>query len=302
MVLGTLCSNLLEQSRVCSASDAAAAAVTVPDEVLCKNLLAAHLVLLRILRAGAIAAHHPIAIETSKSHHHSPSTFAYAHEVITDIFSQSELSHFVDFSCPVDLSDLQLLETDTLQSPAASVEDDVVHVAVTGNYLDEMAQNLSGIVSSVMGSSSSASAQVPSRINLLLGPLVPCLFKAGFVLWSLPRLHTPGKGTLSARVITSAILRDCMLHASAVATRSVLIVWDKNCAFCTKESRQSGLGFGSWAEGFGGGMFGHVAVQLQLFTSVICSACLALRIKESELHFCSRHQWNVWRAFTCRCY
>ena len=255
MVLGTLCSNLLETSRLCSSHDAASAGDIVPDSVLWKKLMGAHLLLLRILRGGSICFAHPIAIATAKSSAASTSFYLYAHEVITDILSQSDLSHFSHFSCPIDKDDLKNSEFRTLEHSFASQGGggDGNYLAADGSYLDDMARNLSGIVSSVMGSSSEAATVVASKTNLLLGPLVPGLLKAGFVLWSIPRLHAPVNGSMSVRVIMSAILQDCMLNIPAIATRSVLIVWDKSCAFCTSESQNSSSGFGTWLEGFGGG-------------------------------------------------
>jgi hypothetical protein len=272
MVLGTLCSNLLETSRLCSGSAAAATEgiapeSIAPDSVLWKQLMAAHLLLLRILRGGSIAHIHPIATETAKSHSTSANFCLYAHEIITDILSQSELSYFTHFSSPFDLDDLQQLENLALQPSLRSPEDDAVLVTDDGSYLDDMARNLSGIVSSVIGSTSEAAAQVTSKINVLLGLCCPGLFKAGFVLWSLPRLQAPCNGSISVRVIMTAILQDCMLNVAAVATRSVLIVWDKSCSFCTVETQNSEPGFGTWAEGFGGGNI-FVCAEFILFTSL----------------------------------
>lgn len=258
MVLGTLCSDLLETSRLCSSSSASNVADTVPEPVLWKKLMAAHLLFLRILRGGSVTFSHPITTESAKVKTSTSNFYLYAHEVITDILSQSDLSHFSQFSCPFDTDDLQHLESQAPQASSGLPDHDVVPIVEDGSYLDDMARNLSGIVSSVMGVSSEAATQATSKINVLLGLLFPGLFKAGFVLWNLPRLHAAGKGSISVRVIVSAILQDCMMSAAAIATRSILIVWDKSCSFCASEARQAGPGFGTWAEGFGGGK-GHFA-------------------------------------------
>lgn len=255
MVLGTLCSDLLETSRVCSSAGASGALDIVPDSVLWKKLMAAHLLLLRILRGGSMTFARPISIDAAQSNHASNSSCLYAQEIITDILSQSDLSHFSLFSCPFDNDGLQYSESHSLQQSTGSLEDDVAHVVDDGSYLDDMARNLSGIVSSVIGSSSETVSQTTSKMNVLLGPLVPGLFKAGFVLWSVPRLFAPVSGSISVRVVMSAILQDCIVNVAAVATRSVLIVWDKSCSFCTVDSQHSKPGFGTWAEGFGGGMY-----------------------------------------------
>jgi hypothetical protein len=258
MVLGTLCSNLLETSRLCASAGASSQDI-VPDSVLWKKLMAAHLLLLRILRGSSMVFNHPIVIDAVKSNSSSSNT-SYAHEVITDILSQSDLSHFSHFSCSSDHESLQLLERQAQQPSTGSLEDDVAHAADDGSYLDDMARNLGGIVSSVIGSSSEVATQVPSKFNVLLAPLVPGLFKAGFVLWSLPRSHITSNGSMSVRVIMSAILQDCMSNVATVATRSVLIVWDKSCSFCTMESQHLKPGFGTWAEGFGGGIIRAAAL------------------------------------------
>lgn len=255
MVLGTLCSDLLETSRLCSSAGNSGAADVVPESVLWKKLMAAHLLFLRIMRGGSATFNHPIAADSAKVRTSSSNFYLYAHEVITDILSQSDLSHFTQFSCPFDTDDLQQLESHAPQAAAALPENDVAPAIEDGSYLDDMARNLSGIVSSVMGVSSEAASQATSKINVLLGLLFPGLFKAGFVLWSLPRLHVAGSGSISVRVIMSAILQDCMMNAATIATRSILIVWDKSCSFCYSEARQAGPGFGTWAEGFGGGKF-----------------------------------------------
>jgi hypothetical protein len=88
----------------------------------------------------------------------------------------------------------------------------------------------------------------------------------------------------------TAILQDCMLNVAAVATRSVLIVWDKSCSFCTVETPNSEPGFGTWDEGFGGG---NVFYLHRLFcsphsNSIDSSANMAFRSQESELNIRSR--------------
>ena len=79
MVLGTLCSNLLETSRLCSSVDAVSVGDIVPDSVLWKKLMGAHLLLLRILRGGSISFGHPIAIETATSSAAYAKFYLYAH-------------------------------------------------------------------------------------------------------------------------------------------------------------------------------------------------------------------------------
>jgi hypothetical protein len=301
MVLGTLCSNLLEISRLCSGARAFSTQEIlkniIPDSVLWKKLMAAHLLLLRILRGGSASFSHPIALGAPATNSASAAACSYAHEVITDILSQSELSHFSHFSCPVDRDVEQHAEWHSLLSSTGSIEDDVALAADDGSYLDDMARNLSGIVSSVIGSSAEAAGHAASKINVLLGPLVPGLFKAGFVLWSLPRARASDHGSLSVRVIMSAILQDCMLNVASVAMRSVLIVWDKSCSFCTREHEHSKPGFGTWAEGFGGGTARLVVIVafIKLKISKI-SAFVALWRQESEHNICSRRERDVWGA------